>query len=63
MQKNKQKLYYQVSYWNKLFKLWTPHDFKKYSSLQAAQKTVDSYQEHELGTKFRIQKIETIKIK
>lgn len=57
------KKYYQVSYWNKLFKLWIPHDFKKYSSLQAAQKTVDSYKEHKLGTKFRIQKIETIKVK
>jgi hypothetical protein len=57
------KPFYQVSYWSKLFKLWIPHDFKKYSSLQAAQKTVDSYKEHKLGTKFRIQKIETIKIK
>lgn len=55
------KPYYQVSYWNELFKLWSSHDFKKYSSLQAAQKTVNSYKEHELGVKFRIQKIETIK--
>jgi len=55
------KPYYQVSYWNKLFQLWIPHDFKKYSSLQAAQKAVDSYKEHGLGVKFRIQKIEIIK--
>lgn len=55
------KPYYQVSYWNKMFKLWIPHDFKKYSSLQAAQKAVDSYKEHKLGIKFRIQKIEIIK--
>lgn len=57
------KIYYQVSYWNKLFKLWIPHDFKKYSSLQAVQKIVDSYKDHKLGVKFRIQKIEEIKIK
>jgi hypothetical protein len=55
------KPYYQVSHWNNLFKLWIPHDFKKYYSLQAAQKIVNSYKEHGLGTKFRIQKIETIK--
>jgi hypothetical protein len=55
------KTYYQVSYWNELFKFWIPHDFKKYSSLQAAQKTVNSYKEHKLGVKIRIQKIETIK--
>lgn len=57
------KLYYQISYWNKLFKMWIPHDFKKYSSLQTAQKTVESYQEQKLGVKFRIQKIEELKIK
>jgi hypothetical protein len=57
------KPYYQVSYWSTLFKLWIPHDFKKYSSLQAAQKTVDSYKQHKLGVKLQIQKIETLKIK
>jgi hypothetical protein len=57
------KPYYQVSYWSKLFKLWIPHNFKKYSSLQEAQKAIDSYKEHKLGVKFRIQKIEIIKIK
>jgi len=55
------KPYYQVSCWSTLFKLWIPHDFKKYSSLQAAQKTVNSYKENKLGVKFRIQKIEIIK--
>jgi hypothetical protein len=55
------KSYYQVSYWNKLFKLWTSHNFKKYSSLQEAQEAIDSYKEHKLGVKFRIQKIEIIK--
>jgi hypothetical protein len=44
-----------------MFKLWIPHNFKKYSSLQAAQKAIDSYKEHKLGIKFRIQKIEIIK--
>jgi hypothetical protein len=57
------KPYYQVSYWSKLFKLWIPHNFKKYSSLQEAQKAIDSYKEHKLGVKFRIQKIEIVKIK
>jgi hypothetical protein len=57
------KPYYEVSYWSELFKLWIPHDFKKYSSLQAAQKTVNSYQEYKLRVKFRIQKIEIIKVK
>ena len=57
------KAYYNISCWSKLFKLWIPHDFKKYSSLQAAQKSIDSYKEHKLGVKFRIQKIEIIKIK
>lgn len=57
------KAYYNISYWNKLFKLWIPHDFKKYSSLQNAQKAIDSYKEHKLGVKFRIQKIEIIKVK
>lgn len=54
------KLYYQVSYWNKLFKLWVPHDFKKYSSLQDAQKAISSYKEHELGIKLRIVKTEIL---
>ena len=57
------KAYYEISTWSKLFKMWIPHDFKKYSSLQDAQKIVNSYKENKLGTKFRIQKIETIKIK
>ena len=57
------KTYYQAQYWNKLFKLWGPHNFKKYPSLQDAQKAIDSYKEHKLGVKFRIQKIETLKIK
>lgn len=54
-------LYYQIQDWNTLSKIWTNFNFKKYSSLQAAQKAVNSYKEHKLGIKFRIQKIETIK--
>lgn len=55
------KSYYQIQYRNHLFKMWIPHDFEKYFSLQTAQKTVNSYQEHKLGIKFRIQKIAIIK--
>jgi hypothetical protein len=57
------KIYYQIQYWNWLFKIWTPHNFHKYSSLQTAKKIVNSYKENKLGIKFRIQKIEIIKIK
>jgi hypothetical protein len=55
------KTFYQVQYWNWLFKIWIPHNFKEYSSLQRAKKEVNSYEEHKLGVKFRIQKIEIIK--
>jgi hypothetical protein len=55
------KSYYQIQYRNRLFEMWSPHNFKKYSSLQAAQKEVSSYKDHKLGVKFRIQKIEIIK--
>jgi hypothetical protein len=44
-----------------LGKLWASYNFKKYSSLQAAQKEVNSYKEHKLGVKFRIVKTEIIK--
>ncbi len=54
-------LYYQIENWNNLFKIWTNFDLKKYSSLQAAQKRVNSYKEHKLGVKFRIAKTEIIK--
>ena len=53
--------YYKIEYFNFLFKMWINHDFKKYSSLQTAKKAVESYKEHKLGIKFRIQKIEIIK--
>jgi hypothetical protein len=43
--------------------MWIPHNFKKYSSLQAAKKEVSSYKDHNLGVKFRIQKVEIIKVK
>jgi hypothetical protein len=52
------KNYYSISFWSKLFKLWLPHDFKKYSSLQDAKKEINSYKEHKLGIKFRIVKTE-----
>jgi len=55
------KTYYQIQYWNWLFKTWTLHNFKEYSSLQQAKEEVNSYKEHNLGVKFRIQKIEIIK--
>ena len=55
------KPYYQIQYWNWLFKIWSPHDFNKYSSLQRAKEEVNSYKQHKLGVKFRIQKIEIIK--
>jgi len=57
------KSYYQIQYRNCLFEMWIPHNFNKYSSLQAAQKEISSYKEHKLGVKFRIQKIEIIKVK
>jgi hypothetical protein len=43
--------------------MWIPHNFKKYSSLQAAKKEISSYKDHNLGVKFRIQKVEIIKVK
>jgi hypothetical protein len=52
------KKYYIIEYWNWLFKIWIPHDFIKYCSLQSAQKEIDSYKEHKLGVKFRITKNE-----
>jgi len=55
------KTYYQIQYWNWLFKTWILHNFKEYSSLQRAKEEVNSYKEHNLGVKFRIQKIEIIK--
>lgn len=57
------KSYYQIQYHNRLFEMWIPHNFKKYSSLQAAQKEISSYKDHKLGIKFRIQKVEIIKVK
>jgi hypothetical protein len=57
------KPYYQVYYWSSLFAMWIPHNFKKYSSLQAAKKEISSYKDHNLGVKFRIQKVEIIKVK
>lgn len=57
------KSYYQIQYRNRLFEMWIPHNFKKYSSLQAAQKEISSYKDHKLGVKFRIQKVEIIKVK
>jgi hypothetical protein len=54
------KLYYQIFYRNKLFKVWSPHNFDKYSSLQSAQKEINSYKEHKLGVKFRIVKTEIL---
>lgn len=59
--KTKSKIYYHIQYWNWLFKIWTPHNFNKYSSLQEAQKEVNSYKEHKLGVKFRIVKTEFLK--
>jgi hypothetical protein len=52
------KTSYQIQYWNWLFKIWVPHNFHKYYSLQAAQEEVNSYKEHKLGVKFRIVKNE-----
>ena len=54
------KAYYQIFCWSKLFKLWIPHDLRKYSSLQDAKKEVRSYKEHKLGIKFRIIKTEIL---
>ncbi len=54
-------LHYKVQSWHWLDKIWIDFSFKKYSSLQAAQKEVNSYKEHKLGVKFRILKIEIIK--
>lgn len=53
--------YYQIQDWNSLSKIWTNFNFKKYSSLQAAQKRINSYKQHKLGVKFRIVKTEIIK--
>jgi hypothetical protein len=55
------KTYYQIQYWNWLFKIWIPHDFNKYSSLQKAKEEVNSYKKHKLGVKFRIVKTEFLK--
>jgi hypothetical protein len=55
------KKYYQIQYWNWLFKIWIPHDFNKYSSLQKAKEEVDSYKKHKLGVKFKIVKTELLK--
>lgn len=54
-------LYYEIQSWNWLSKMWINFDLKKYSSLQAAQKRVNSYKEHKLRVKFRIVKTEIIK--
>lgn len=51
---------YKIEYWNQLFQIWIPYDSVEYSSLQAAKKEIESYQEHKLGVKFRILKIETV---
>jgi len=53
--------YYQIEYWNSLFKKWVRHDFKKYKTLQMAQEILSSYKENKLGLKFQILKMEIIK--
>lgn len=52
--------YYQIEYWNSLFKKWVRHDFKKYKTLQSAKYKVSCYKEHKLGIKLRIIKLEII---
>jgi hypothetical protein len=55
------KKYYRIETWNCLSEIWVNHDLNKYSSLQAAQKEINSYKEHKLGVKFRIVNTEILK--
>lgn len=52
------KKYYQIQYWNWLSKIWVFYNFKKYSSLKNVKKEIKSYQDHKLGVKLRILKVQ-----
>jgi hypothetical protein len=53
--------YYQIEYWNGLFKKWIRHDFKDYKSLKNADEEVKRFKQNKLGIKFRILEIKILK--
>lgn len=47
-------MHFQIEYYNKLWKDWIAFDNHFYKTEEDAQKRVDEYNEHKLGTKTRI---------
>ena len=50
-----------IEYYQEGCKKWTRHTFIDYATLEDARKEVESYNDHDLGIKFRILKIEEVK--
>jgi len=53
--------YYQIEYWNNLFKKWVRHDFKDYKLQKSADREVERFKQNNLGTKFRVLEIKILK--
>lgn len=47
-------MHYQIEYYNKMWKDWLAFDQLFYKTEEDAQKRIDEYKEHNLGTETRI---------
>lgn len=55
------KSYYQIEYWNDLFKKWIRYDLKDYKLQKNADQEIERFKKNKLGTKFRLLEIKILK--